>query len=189
MLSRFLCVAALVAVFVLMGCEESKHMMPVILTGEEPTGVVDPEPELPEPFEEVYEPEEPSTEPPALEPQIITVRNMITHTGEIPQSQGINWVYGVERLRTVEIVDRNIEPDLDDVDDGFTVKNYINGMILPPTQPDFEGYRYLPFKDGNGNFTVVIGDQIEVVQHEIDERYFRILRNITRPEVDYSIFW
>ena len=114
---------------------------------------------------------------------------MITHENDNPKWQGINWVYGTERLKTIVIVDRNIEPDLDGVDDGFTVKNFINGMILPPTNLDFEGYKYLPFKDGTDNFTIVVGDEIEIIQHKIDERYFRVLRNITRPEVDYSIFW
>ena len=65
---------------------------------------------------------------------------------------------------------------------------YDDGMILPPTKPDFEGYKSFPFKDGTDNFTIVVGDEIEIIQHKIGERYFRVLRNITRPEVDYSIF-
>ena len=180
MSNRFFIIMALTIIFVFSSCEESMMMMPELT--HEPTEVTEPEP-----FEVIYEPEEPSTETPAIEPQIITVRNMITHENDNPKWQGINWVYGTERLKTIVIVDRNIEPDLDGVDDGFTVRNFINGMILPPTKLDFEGYKYFPFKDGTDNFTIVVGDEIEIIQHKIGERYFRVLRNITRPEVDYSI--
>ena len=114
---------------------------------------------------------------------------MIISENDDAKKQGINWVYGIERLATIVVVDRNLELDSDGVDDGYTTKNFINGEILPPTTEAFQDYVFMPFKDANGEFTVKVGDQIEIIQHEIDTRYFRILRNITRPEVDYSIFW
>ncbi len=123
MSNRFFIIMDLTIIFVFSSCEELMMMMMPELTHEtEPTEVTEPEP-----FEVIYEPEEPRTETPAIEPQIITVRNMITHENDNPKWRGINWVYGTERLKTIVIVDRNIKPDLGGVGDSFTVKNFIKG--------------------------------------------------------------
>lgn len=181
----------------IVGCENigQKIVMPVITEpdtdqqDETPNIETDTEPvETVEPYDELYEESENVVEPLPLEPQIITVRNMIVHTtSSDAKQQGIGWVYAIERFKTIVKVDLNLELDDDGIEDGYTIKNFINGIILPPTK--LEDYHYLPFKDANNNFTIKVGDQIEVIQHEIDKRLFRIIRNITRPEVDYSIFW
>ena len=59
----------------------------------------------------------------------------------------------------------------------------------------FQGYA-LPLKDPNGNLIFRPGDEIEVVQDRIWKRNgtlffastFRVTRNLTRPEIDYSIY-
>lgn len=59
----------------------------------------------------------------------------------------------------------------------------------------FQGYT-LPLKDPNGNLLFRPGDEIEVVQDRIWKRNgslffsstFRVTRNLTRPEIDYSIY-
>ncbi len=60
----------------------------------------------------------------------------------------------------------------------------------------FQGYA-LPLKDANDRIIFKSGDQIEVVQESIWRRksgalqypsVFKVLRNLTRPEIDYSIY-
>ena len=72
-------------------------------------------------------------------------------------------------------------------------------LILPPNTPAFDGYHYLTFYDDNGKDTILEGDVLEVIQDDILPQetihtrvgriYYRIISNITRPEIDYSDFW
>lgn len=67
--------------------------------------------------------------------------------------------------------------------------------ILAPNTETLEGYKYMPHFDINGNTSLLEEDEIEVIQTNfgglghVNSTYFRILRNITRPEVDYSAVW
>ncbi|MDE0316534.1 MAG: hypothetical protein OXM61_16735 [Candidatus Poribacteria bacterium] len=70
-----------------------------------------------------------------------------------------------------------------------------NLYILAPNTETLDGYGYMPHFDKNGNASLLEEDEIEVIQTNfgglghVNSTYFRIIRNITRPEVDYSAFW
>ncbi|MYF52632.1 MAG: hypothetical protein F4166_02205 [Gammaproteobacteria bacterium] len=82
-------------------------------------------------------------------------------------------------------------------------RNQTRMYLLSPNTPELDGYTLLPFYDVNGNEAVKTGDVLEVIQDDFrmksktdraaytgnNEIYFRIIRNITRPEVDYSAVW
>ena len=188
-------------------CDMSKDMIIDTMTETEVTEpmteTVDPEPtmtetetetETTEPMTEtenfvgIFEPEN-LNEPPAIEKQTLTIARVQTRMSDDPKWQGITGLTMTAYAKVLRTVDRTYYADDDGTDDGYTFTNNLVIRIPPPNTAQFEGYRYLPFFDANGEFTFKIGDEIEVIQIEIDKDEFSLLRNITRPEVDYSIFW
>ncbi|MYJ09610.1 MAG: hypothetical protein F4086_04785 [Gemmatimonadetes bacterium] len=168
------------------GCDDMSNANKVIDTidSDSPSEMQPVETDVESPFDKVppEEPQQPTVREYDFDVQTITARNISS------QSLGIT----DPNKRGVISINSNVKALYITSDDTIVEVTNTRCRILPPNTPELEDYEFLPFYDANGNATVLVGDVVEVIQHELSTRIianFRIVRNITRPEVDYSDFW